>query len=170
MSYGGGGYGGGGGQRGYSSGGGGYGGGGGAGYGGGGGSYGGGGGSYGGSGGFGGSGGGYGGGGGGRYGGGGGGRGGGGGGGGPMDEERAQRSVFVGNIPYKVSENDMIQLFSQAGTVVNFRLVTDRETGRPKGYGFCEFADPASANNALQTLNNFEFQGRTLRVDKSKGA
>jgi len=152
MSYGGGSYGGGGGQQ--------------RGYGGGGGGYGGGGGGYGG-GGYGGGQGGFGGGGGGRsYGGG----GGGGGRGGPVDEERAQRSVFVGNISYRASESDVIELFSQAGQVVNFRLVTDRETGRPKGYGFCEFADAAGATNALNTFNNFEFQGRTLRVDKSKGA
>lgn len=158
MSYGGGSYGGGGGQqRGYSGGGGGYGGGGGG--------YGGGGGSYGGSGGQ----GGYGGGGQGGYGGGGGGYAGGGGGGGGGGD-RALRSVFVGNIPYKATENDLIQLFSQAGSVLSFRMVTDRDTGRPKGYGFCEFADSTSADAALQSLNGFEFQGRQLRVDKSKGA
>jgi len=153
----GGGFGGGGGGRSYGSsgGGGGYGGGGGGGrYGGGGGgrSYGGGGGGeYGGGGGF------------------GGGRGGGGGGGGG-NGDRAERSVFVGNIAYKASEEDLTQLFSQAGQVLSFRLICDRETGRPKGYGFCEFADAAGANNALSSFNGFEFHGRALRVDKSKGA
>jgi RNA recognition motif-containing protein len=53
---------------------------------------------------------------------------------------------------------------------VSFRLITDRETGRPKGYGFCEFADAAGANAALSSFNGYEFQGRALRVDKSKGA
>jgi len=150
--YGGGGFGGGGGNRGYGSGGGG------GGYGGGGGGYGGGGGNRG----YGGGGGSF---------GGGGGRGGGGGGGGAnMDPERAERSVFVGNIAYRASEDDLSQLFSQAGQVVSFRLITDRETGRPKGYGFCEFADATGANNALSSFNGYDFQGRALRVDKSKGS
>jgi hypothetical protein len=151
--YGGGFGGGGGGGRSYGGGGGGgrYGGGGGygneGGYGGGGGSYGGGGGSYGG----------------------GGGRGGGGGGGGG-NGDRAERSVFVGNIAYKASEDDLTNLFSQAGQVLSFRLIADRETGRPKGYGFCEFSDAAGADNALRTFNGYELHGRQLRVDKSKGS
>jgi len=100
----------------------------------------------------------------------GGGRGGGGGGGGAGNGDRAERSVFVGNIAYKASEEDLTQLFSQAGQVLSFRLICDRETGRPKGYGFCEFADASGANNALSSFNGFEFHGRALRVDKSKGA
>jgi len=108
--------------------------------------------------------------------GGGGGRGGGGfgggrgGGGGADSGDRAERSVFVGNISYRASEDDLTNLFNQAGNVVSFRLICDRETGRPKGYGFCEFEDAAGANNALCQFNGFEFQGRALRVDKSKGA
>jgi len=118
---------------------------------------------------YGGGGAGYGGGGGGRYeGGGGGGRSYGGSGGGGAGN--GDRSVFVGNIAYKASEEDLTQLFSQAGQVVSFRLICDRETGRPKGYGFCEFADATGANNALSSFNGFEFHGRALRVDKSKGA
>jgi len=103
------------------------------------------------------------------YGGGGGGRGGGGG-GGAGGGDRAERSVFVGNIAYKASEDDLTNLFSQAGQVLSFRLIADRETGRPKGYGFCEFADAAGANAALHQLNGYELHGRQLRVDKSKGA
>jgi len=100
---------------------------------------------------------------------GGGGRGGGGGGGG-NNPEKAERSVFVGNIAYKASEDDLTHLFSQAGQVVSFRLICDRETGRPKGYGFCEFSDAVGADNALRTFNGYELHGRALRVDKSKGA
>jgi len=90
--------------------------------------------------------------------------------GGGNNPERAERSVFVGNIAYKASEDDLTNLFSQAGQVVSFRLICDRETGRPKGYGFCEFADASGANNALHTFNGYELHGRALRVDKSKGA
>lgn len=49
-------------------------------------------------------------------------------------------ALAVGNIPYDMTEEELIQIFSQVGTVVGMRLVFDRETGKPKGYGFCEFA------------------------------
>uniref|UniRef100_A0A915J874 RRM domain-containing protein n=1 Tax=Romanomermis culicivorax TaxID=13658 RepID=A0A915J874_ROMCU len=83
--------------------------------------------------------------------------------------ERSQRSVFVGNIPYEATEDELKQLFSQVGPVVGFRLVVDRETGKPKGYGFCEFADQETAMSALRNLNQFEFHGRSLRVDTAAG-
>jgi len=92
----------------------------------------------------------------------------GGGSGGGVSADRQQRSVFVGNIPYKATENELIQIFSQAGSVVAFRLVADRETGRPKGFGFCEYSDPAGATTALEMLNGTELHGRSLRVGSSK--
>ncbi|RBQ93715.1 hypothetical protein VDGD_20345 [Verticillium dahliae] len=51
------------------------------------------------------------------------------------------RVVFVGNIPYGLSEEQITDIFSSAGKVINFRLVYDRETGRPKGFGFAEYPD-----------------------------
>ena len=74
-------------------------------------------------------------------------------------------SVYVGNIPYQTTEDDLGQFFSQAGQVTNVRLVYDRETGRPKGFGFCEFADEGAANNAIQQFNGVDFHGRALRVN-----
>ncbi|KAF8368665.1 hypothetical protein PRIPAC_86494, partial [Pristionchus pacificus] len=71
-------------------------------------------------------------------------------------------SVEVGNIPYQTSENDLGNFFSQAGHVTNVRLVIDRETGRPKGFGFCEFADEQSAQNAISQFNGSDFNGRSL--------
>ncbi len=61
---------------------------------------------------------------------------------GPMSKEmieKTQRSVFVGNIPYEATEEALVDVFSKAGPVVGFRLVYDRESGKPKGYGFCEY-------------------------------
>ncbi|KAK6018263.1 hypothetical protein OSTOST_16163 [Ostertagia ostertagi] len=55
--------------------------------------------------------------------------------------------------------------FSRAGQVTNVRIVYDRETGRMKGFGFCEFSDEAGANNAVNTLNGSDFDGRQLRVN-----
>ncbi|VDP33828.1 unnamed protein product [Soboliphyme baturini] len=83
--------------------------------------------------------------------------------------ERSQRSVFVGNIPYESTEEELKTLFSQVGPVVGFRLVFDRESGKPKGYGFCEFMDQETAMSALRNLNGFEFHGRLLRIDTAAG-
>ncbi|PNS21699.1 hypothetical protein CAC42_1553 [Sphaceloma murrayae] len=77
------------------------------------------------------------------------------------------RSVFVGNIPYGVSEEQIIDIFSRVGAVNNFRLVHDKETGRPKGFGFLEYADPDTAAAAVRNLNDHEIMGRKLRVDWS---
>ncbi|KAI6205406.1 Cleavage stimulation factor [Aphelenchoides besseyi] len=81
--------------------------------------------------------------------------------------EKSQRSVFVGNISYDVSEDQIRQVFSSAGTVVHFRLVHDRDTGRPKGFGFCEFSEAAAAEKAIRNFNGFELNGRPLRVDSA---
>uniref|UniRef100_A0A915E9E8 RRM domain-containing protein n=2 Tax=Ditylenchus dipsaci TaxID=166011 RepID=A0A915E9E8_9BILA len=83
--------------------------------------------------------------------------------------DRSARSVFVGNISYEISEEQLRSVFSQAGQVVHFRLVHDRETGRPKGFGFCEFADVQTAEAAQRNLNGFELNGRPLRVDSATG-
>ncbi|OQR95383.1 hypothetical protein THRCLA_07918 [Thraustotheca clavata] len=80
-----------------------------------------------------------------------------------------ERSVFVGNIPYDVTEDMLREIFSEAGPVLNFRLVTDRETGKPKGYGFCEYGDGATALSAMRNLNGYEINGRNLRVDFADG-
>ncbi|VDO98858.1 unnamed protein product [Heligmosomoides polygyrus] len=74
-------------------------------------------------------------------------------------------SVYVGNLPYQCTEDDIGNHFAQAGNVTNVRIVYDRETGRAKGFGFCEFADEASAENAVNTLNGTDFNGRSLRVN-----
>ena len=58
-----------------------------------------------------------------------------------MSTRPPSRVVFVGNIPYGLSEEQISDIFSQAGKVLNFRLVYDRETGRPKGFGFAEYPD-----------------------------
>ena len=59
--------------------------------------------------------------------------------------DRSLRSVFVGNIPYEATEEQLKDIFSEVGSVVSFRLVYDRETGKPKGYGFCEYQDQDKA-------------------------
>ncbi|KAH8586564.1 hypothetical protein B0O99DRAFT_528443 [Bisporella sp. PMI_857] len=77
------------------------------------------------------------------------------------------KSVFIGNIPYGLTEEQIVDIFSSAGKVLSFRLVYDRETGRPKGFGFAEYPDSDSASSAVRNLNDYEIMNRKLRVDFS---
>ncbi|TKY89268.1 hypothetical protein EX895_001799 [Sporisorium graminicola] len=77
---------------------------------------------------------------------------------------RGSRVVFVGNIPYDMSEEQLTDVFREVGKVVGFRLVNDRDTGKFKGYGFCEFEDPETAASAVRNLNEVEVGGRPLRI------
>ncbi|KAF8958943.1 hypothetical protein BDZ97DRAFT_1906346 [Flammula alnicola] len=73
--------------------------------------------------------------------------------------------VFVGNVPYNMAEEQLINVFRSVGQVIGFRLVFDRDTSKPKGYGFCEFADHETALSAVRNLNNVDVGGRPLRID-----
>ncbi|XP_017645652.1 cleavage stimulating factor 64-like isoform X3 [Gossypium arboreum] len=75
------------------------------------------------------------------------------------------RCVFVGNIPYDATEEQLIEICREVGPVVSFRLVIDRETGKPKGYGFFEYKDEETALSARRNLQGYEINGRQLRVD-----
>lgn len=81
--------------------------------------------------------------------------------------DKSLRSVFVGNIPYEATEEKLKDIFSEVGPVLSFKLVYDRETGKPKGYGFCEYKDQETALSAMRNLNAYEIGGRTLRVDNA---
>ncbi|KAF2478079.1 uncharacterized protein BDR25DRAFT_275792 [Lindgomyces ingoldianus] len=81
--------------------------------------------------------------------------------------DKAGRVVFIGNIPYGGTEELIVDTLSRVGQVLNFRLVYDKETGRPKGFGFAEFADADAAASAVRNLNDYEVMGRKLRVDWS---
>ncbi|XP_063974332.1 cleavage stimulation factor subunit 2-like isoform X2 [Diachasmimorpha longicaudata] len=81
--------------------------------------------------------------------------------------DKSMRSVFVGNIPYEATEENLKDIFSEVGPVLSFKLVYDRETGKPKGYGFCEYKDQETALSAMRNLNSYEIGGRTLRVDNA---
>lgn len=78
---------------------------------------------------------------------------------------KPSRVIFVGNIPYGVPEEQLIDIFKEAGPVVTFRMMFDRETGKPKGFGFCEFQDVETAMCAVRNLNNYELNGRQLKVN-----
>ena len=72
--------------------------------------------------------------------------------------------LYVGNLPFSTSEDALSTLFSQYGEITSVNLIKDRETGRPRGFGFVEFADQSHAEAAL-ALNGYELEGRALKVN-----
>jgi RNA recognition motif-containing protein len=75
--------------------------------------------------------------------------------------------MFVGNLPFSVTEESLRALFTPHGTVDKVALITDRETGQPRGFGFVEMAN-AEAARAMQALNGTDFGGRALKVNEAK--
>ncbi len=76
--------------------------------------------------------------------------------------------LYVGNLPYNTSEEDLRNLFSPFGNVDSVAVITDRDTGRSKGFGFVEFGDDNEARNAIQGLSGQEFGGRALTVNEAR--
>jgi len=75
--------------------------------------------------------------------------------------------IYVGNLPFNASETEVRELFEQHGTVHSVNLMTDRETGRPRGFGFVEM-DESEAEAAIKELDGADLSGRTLRVNEAK--
>jgi RNA recognition motif-containing protein len=76
--------------------------------------------------------------------------------------------IFVGSLPYKVEEADLQELFAAYGEVSSVKIITDRETGRSKGFGFIEMTDDESAQKAIDGLNGTEIGGRTIAVSQAE--
>lgn len=75
--------------------------------------------------------------------------------------------IYVGNLPFSATEDEIRRLFAQYGTVNSVSVVKDRDTGRPRGFGFVEMP-PAEATRAIQALNGKELGGRALRVNEAQ--
>ena len=75
--------------------------------------------------------------------------------------------LYVGNLPFSASDESVRALFSKHGTVEKVSLITDRETGRPRGFGFVEMSS-ADAARAIQALNGADFGGRPLKVNEAQ--
>ena len=76
--------------------------------------------------------------------------------------------IYVGNMPYSTSSEDLHELFAEHGNVVDANVVMDRETGRSKGFGFVEMPNDAEAREAIDALNTSQLSGRTLRVSEAR--
>jgi RNA recognition motif-containing protein len=77
------------------------------------------------------------------------------------------KTIYIGNLPFTASEDEVRDLFAQHGTVHSVNLIMDRATGRPRGFGFVEMDDDA-AKTAIEALNGADFGGRNLRVNEAK--
>jgi RNA recognition motif-containing protein len=75
--------------------------------------------------------------------------------------------LYVGNLSFDTTEDSLRDLFAKHGTVESARLISDRDTGRPRGFGFVEMSN-ADASRAMQALNGFEHDGRALRVNEAQ--
>jgi RNA recognition motif-containing protein len=78
------------------------------------------------------------------------------------------KRLFIGNLSFDTNELELRDLFTQNGTVVDLKVVTDRETGRSRGFAFVEMSSQDEANTAISELNGREFGGRTIKVNEAE--
>jgi RNA recognition motif-containing protein len=77
-------------------------------------------------------------------------------------------NIYVGNVTYSTDDAKLVELFSSFGEVASAKVISDRETGRSKGFGFVDMPNDAEATAAIEALNEKEIDGRTLRVNEAK--
>ncbi|MGB5592569.1 MAG: RNA-binding protein [Crocosphaera sp.] len=77
-------------------------------------------------------------------------------------------SIYVGNLSYEVTQEDLEQTFSEYGTVKKAQLPLDRDTGKPRGFGFVEMGTEAEEEAAIEALDGAEWMGRSLKVNKAR--
>ena len=77
-------------------------------------------------------------------------------------------NIYVGNLNYRVREDDLKQVMEEYGTVESVKIIKDRETGKSKGFGFVEIADDAAGAKAIAELNGAEYMGRTMVVKEAR--
>jgi RNA recognition motif-containing protein len=78
------------------------------------------------------------------------------------------RKMYVGNIPYNASEEDLRELFSPYGEIVSLKIIQDQYTGRSKGFGFVEMAEEKDARKAIEELNGKDFMEKSLKVSEAR--
>ena len=78
------------------------------------------------------------------------------------------KKLYVGNLSFQITEADLNNMFSEIGQVESVQIITDRDTGRSKGFGFIEMSDDAAAAKAIEQLNGKEVSGRALTVNEAR--
>ncbi len=77
------------------------------------------------------------------------------------------KTIYVGNLPFSATDDEVRDLFAAHGDVKSVKLISDRESGRPRGFGFVEM-EPSAADAAIEALNGQEYGGRTLRINEAR--
>jgi len=83
-------------------------------------------------------------------------------------QEHTNMRLYVGGLPYQTTEQDLIDLFEQVGQVTEVSVITDRDTGRSKGFGFVEMSDEKAARTAIERLNGTLLGNRTITVNEAR--
>ena len=78
------------------------------------------------------------------------------------------KNLYVGNLPFGTTDEDLRQAFAQYGTVIKAQVIMDRETGRSRGFGFVEMSSSTEAGQAIETLNGRDVGGRQINVNEAK--
>ncbi len=78
------------------------------------------------------------------------------------------KNLYVGNLPYSIDSNQLKDLFSEAGTVESANVITDKLSGRSKGFGFVEMGSEEDAQKAIETLNEKEVEDRNIKVNEAR--
>jgi RNA recognition motif-containing protein len=76
-------------------------------------------------------------------------------------------NIYVGNLPFNLGEEDLREIFEEYGEVASTKIISDKFSGRSKGFGFVEMENDGEANNAIKELNNAEISGRNIKVNES---
>ncbi len=78
------------------------------------------------------------------------------------------KKLYVGNLPYSVTDSTLSETFAQCGSVTSSKIITDRDTGRSKGFGFVEMSSDAEAQSAISKFNGMDWEGRPMTVNEAK--
>lgn len=84
------------------------------------------------------------------------------------EKEEMETKIYVGNLSYDTTEDDLRTLFAQAGTVASVALIKDRDTGQSKGFAFVEMSNQSEAEKAIQTFNGYTLSNRPLKVNMAR--
>jgi RNA recognition motif-containing protein len=77
-------------------------------------------------------------------------------------------NIYVGNLPYGISENELQNAFAKFGSVTSVKIIMDKATGRSKGFAFVEMANSSEGNQAIKSLNETELSGRNIKVNEAR--
>jgi RNA recognition motif-containing protein len=85
-----------------------------------------------------------------------------------LEEENMGNKLYVGNLPFSATDDSLRELFAQSGSVNSATIITDRDTGRSKGFGFVEMSSDQEASDAITKFNGTNFEGRTITVNEAR--